>query len=406
MHAPPAGRLADNILLFCRTLRRAGITLGTGQAIDALRAAEVTGLERSDDFYHALRSVLVRDPTQFALFHQAFWLYFRNPRVLERAMSLLLPSIDALPDKPASPAFQRLLEALQKSRMREPAGRQVETDRSQSWSRREVLRKKDFEQMTLVELVQARQLVREEIEPLRPRATRRFRAASHGTRYDLRRSMQLMTRNNGQLITFARKRRRQRQPPVVLLCDISGSMSAYSRIFLHFSHALAAVNRRVYTFVFGTRLTNISRQLRDVDVDRALAQVSAAVPDWDGGTRIGDCLEQFNVAWSRRVLAQNAVVILLTDGLERDSVSNLGRQMLRLKRSCRQLIWLNPVLRYAEFRPSAAGIREMLPHVDLFLPAHNLECLDDLQRILRQWPDRHAFRLLQRWTARQWEPAS
>lgn len=388
LQMPAAGRLADNILLFCRTLRRAGIPLGPGQVVDALRAVEVVGLQRSDDLYHALRAVLVRDPAQFTLFHQGFSLYFRDPRLLERAMALLLPSVDAPQNAvPSALALRRLLEALQEPAVKESADDRPEIDRSQTWSDLDVLRKKDFEQMTLAELAAARQLIREEIPVLHARETRRYRAATYGTRYDLRRSIQLMLRKNGQLITLAKKRRQKRPPPVVLICDISGSMSAYSRVFLHFSHALSFANPRVHTFVFGTRLTNISRAMRDMDIDLALADVSTEVLDWDGGTRIADSLEQFNLAWSRRVLAQNGVVILLTDGLERESASDLGLQMQRLRRSCRQLIWLNPVLRYREFQPRALGIREMLPYVDLFLPAHNLDSLGALSRILRNWPD-------------------
>jgi uncharacterized protein with von Willebrand factor type A (vWA) domain len=191
-----------------------------------------------------------------------------------------------------------------------------------------------------------------------------------------------MSRNNGQLLTLARKRRRLRRPPVVLICDISGSMSAYSRVFLQFAHALAAVNPRVQTFVFATRLTNVTRQLATGDVDQALAAAAREVGDWDGGTRIASSLERFNLDWNRRLLAQNALVVLLTDGLERDSTDHLALQAERIRRSCRQLIWLNPLLRYRDFSPQAGGIRAMLPHVDCFLPAHNLASLGDLARVL------------------------
>jgi uncharacterized protein with von Willebrand factor type A (vWA) domain len=204
----------------------------------------------------------------------------------------------------------------------------------------------------------------------------------------LRRSLKRMMQNDGQLVELAKKRRSKRPPALVLICDISGSMSRYSRIFLHFAHALRAQNPELHTFVFATRLTNISRRLADRDCDQALAEVAAAVSDWDGGTRIADCIERFNVDWSRRVLARDAVVILLSDGLERDSETNLEFQMQRLKRSCRQLIWLNPMLRYADFEPKAAGIRAMLPQVDLFLPAHNVDSLSALCTVLRQAPAR------------------
>jgi uncharacterized protein with von Willebrand factor type A (vWA) domain len=379
------GRLADNILLFCRTLRHAGLGIGPGQVIEAGKAVLAAGIERRDDFYHALRSVLVTDRSQFRIFDQAFHIYFRNPRLLERMMGLLLPTIERVSESNDSEkTIRRLLESLAPQEMHDDSNAVIEVDQSASCSRRELLRHKDFEQMSLQEQLEARQLLREETEIIRNVNTRRFRPHAFGDRYDLRRSMQLMLRNNGQMIQLARQKRRQRPPALILICDISGSMSRYSRIFLHFAHALSSRPQTVHSFVFGTRLTNISHRLADRDVDRALAQVSSDVSDWDGGTRIGDCLERFNVDWGRRVLTGHSVVLLLSDGLERDSAADLGLQMQRLQRTCNQLIWMNPMLRYENFEPKAMGIRAMLPCVDLFLPAHNLDSLAQLGRILRQ----------------------
>jgi uncharacterized protein with von Willebrand factor type A (vWA) domain len=379
------GRLADNILLFCRTLRHAGLAVGTGQVIEAGSAVLRTGIERRDDFYYALRAVLVSDPAQFRLFDQAFHIYFRNPRLLERMIGLLLPTIERVAESgDTDVAIRRLMESLAENETIDDSDVVIEIDQSASYSRRELLRHKDFEQMTLQEQSEAKQLLREEINVLKDVQTRRFRPYPFGNRYDLRRSMQLMLRNNGQLIELAKKKRRLRPPALVLICDISGSMSSYSRIFLHFAHALSSYRQTVHSFVFGTRLTNISHWLMDKDVDRALARVSDEVQDWDGGTRIADCLERFNVDWGRRVLAGHAVVLLLSDGLERDSDSDLEFQMQRLQRTCDQLIWMNPMLRYEHFQAKAMGIRTMLPHVDLFLPAHNLESLAQLGQILRQ----------------------
>ena len=379
------GRLADNILLFCRTLRHAGLPLGPGQVIEAGSAVLRTGIERRDDFYYALRAVLVSDPAQFRLFDQAFHIYFRNPRLLERMIGLLLPTIERVGESGNTDvAIRRLMESMTESEATDDDDVVIEIDRSASYSRRELLQHKDFEQMSLQEQSEAKQLLREEIDVIKDVATRRFRPHHFGNRYDLRRSMQLMLRNNGQLIELAKKKRRLRPPTLVLICDISGSMSSYSRIFLHFAHALSSYRQTVHSFVFGTRLTNISHRLMDKDVDRALAQVSDDVQDWDGGTRIADCLERFNVDWGRRVLTGHSVVLLLSDGLERDSDSDLEFQMQRLHRTCDQLIWMNPMLRYEHFQAKAMGIRTMLPHVDLFLPAHNLESLAQLGQILRQ----------------------
>ena len=378
------GRLAENILLFCRTLRHAGLAIGPGQVIEAGGAVLQSGIERRDDFYYALRSVLVSDPAQFRLFDQAFHIYFRNPRLLERLMTLLLPTIErAAGDGNTEEAIRRLMESLVADETPADNDGVIEIDHSGSYSRRELLRHKDFEQMSLQEQREAKALLREEIDVIKDVSTRRFRPHPYGHRYDLRRSMQLMLRNNGQLIELAKKKRRLRPPTLTLICDISGSMSRYSRVFLYFAHALSSRWQTVHSFVFATRLTNVSHRLMDKDVDRALAQVSDDVQDWDGGTRIADCLERFNVDWGRRVLAGRSVVILLSDGLERDSDSDLEFQMQRLHRTCDQLIWMNPMLRYKHFEVKAMGIRTMLPHVDLFLPAHNLESLAQLGRILR-----------------------
>lgn len=380
-------RLARNLLLFCRTLRQAGLPVGPGQVIEAGQAVLQTGIERRDDFRNALRAVLVSDPTHFAVFEQAFHIYFRNPRLLERMMGLLLPTLEQEgAGAGGEAAIRRLLEAMAEP---DPGNNEeendeavIEIDYGGSWSRREVLRDKDFEQMSLDELRQAKQLLREATGLLTEVPTRRFRTDLHGRRYDLRKSMRTMMKNNGQLIELARKKRRTRPPSLVLICDISGSMSRYSRMFMHFAHALSRRGQVVHSFVFGTRLTNISRWLGDRDVDKALARVAAEVSDWDGGTRIGDSLESFNADWSRRILTGKAVVVLLSDGLERDSEADLSFQMARLRRSTDRLIWLNPMLRYARFEPKAAGMKAMLPHVDRFLPAHNVASLIDLGRLL------------------------
>jgi len=375
-------RLAENIVRFCRTLRGAGLPVGTGQVIDALAAASAVGVERRDDFCQALGAVLVKDPGQFRLFRQAFQVYFRNPRLLERMLTLLLPGGPGAPGGGRDAALRRLVEAMAPPNQEASGDVAVEVDRSETWSYRELLRQKDFEQMTLAEQSEAKDLLREEAVLFAKVSTRRFRASSYGNRYDLRRSMQTMMRNNGQLIELARKRRVERPPVLVLICDISGSMSGYSRMFLHFAHALSASSHTVHSFVFGTRLTNISRRLRDRDVDRALSHIATDVLDWDGGTRIAESLARFNKDWSRRVLSQDGVVVLLSDGLERHSEADLEFEMQRLKRSSREIVWLNPVLRYAGFEPRAAGIRKILPHVNRFLPAHNVASLAALAEVL------------------------
>lgn len=377
-------RIAENILMFCRTLRKSGLPLGPGQVTEAMIAVATTGITRRDDFYYALRAVLITDATQFRLFDQAFHIYFRNPRLLERMMALLLPTLSQDGgSRNDGETLRRLMEAIGDSTALCEDSFAAEIDRTGSASRREVLRQKDFEQMSLDELAEAKQLLRLELKMLHDAPTRRFRNSLSGARYDLRKSMRLMLRNNGQIIELARKERRQRPPTLVVICDISGSMSGYSRMFLHLAHSLGLRQQSVHGFVFGTRLTNITRWLGNRDIDAALHKIAEEVRDWDGGTRIADSLARFNADWGRRVLGGNSVVVLLSDGLERDSHTDLDFQMQRLHRCCDQLIWMNPMLRFAEFEAKAMGIRTMLPHVDLFIPAHNVDSLLALGRILQ-----------------------
>ena len=236
--------------------------------------------------------------------------------------------------------------------------------------------------MTNEEIAQAKALIARMRLPIEEIRTRRFMSDADGARLDLRATLRASLRGGSHIIPLKRRSPRWRHPPLVVLCDISGSMNRYSRMFLHFLHAITNDRDRVHTFVFGTRLTNVTRCLRHRDVDVAMAGVADLVADWSGGTRIGASMRDFNLHWSRRVLGQNAVVLLITDGLDSDTGHGLAEEMDRLHRSCRRLIWLNPLLRYEGFEARPAGIRAMLPHVDDFLPAHNLQSLLDLAAVL------------------------
>jgi uncharacterized protein with von Willebrand factor type A (vWA) domain len=240
----------------------------------------------------------------------------------------------------------------------------------------------DFEKMTTSEIESAKSAMRRMHLPIMEVPTRRFRPDKTGARADMRATLRTALRSGGDIIPMRWRRNRQRKPPIVVLCDISGSMERYARMLLHFLHAITNDRDRVHTFLFGTRLTNVTRYLRNKDIDVALEQVTDAVVDWSGGTRIGQCLHDFNRDWSRRVLTQGAVVILITDGLDREGGEGLPKEMDRLHRSSRRLIWLNPLLRYDEFEPKSQGIRAILPHVDDFRPIHNLESLAQLTHIL------------------------
>lgn len=383
------GRLADNIAHFARTLRRAGLPIGPGRVIEAVRAVEAAGVARRDDFYWTLHSVFVNRQDQRQLFDQAFHIFWRNPKLLEKMLSMMLPTVktDEEPDR-REEISRRLAEALRPANDDHGPGEQqeppeVEIDATLTFSDRELLQKKDFEQMSQAEADAALRAIQRLRLPIADVPTRRFSTDRRGARIDLRATLRRSLRTPG-LIALARKRRRLRPPPVVVLCDISGSMSQYSRMFLHFMHALTNDRDRVHCFLFGTRLTNITRALRYRDVDVALAKASEQADDWSGGTRIGHCLHEFNRFWNRRVLGQGAVVLLISDGLDREGGPGLGREMERLHRSCRRLIWLNPLLRYDAFAPKSQGNRAMLPHVDEFRPVHNLESLAGLARALSQ----------------------
>ena len=369
-------------MYFARTLRAAGLPAGSGAVLDALRAVEAVGLARRDDFYWALHSVFVRRVDQRPLFDEAFHVFWRNPKLLERVTSLLLPTVQLPPQGDARPLSRRLGEALFAGREREARTREaeseIEIDATLTWSDREVLRARDFEQMSAAELAAAKAAIAHLRLAIPPAPTRRYRSHPHGTLIDMRTTLRRSLRLGSSAVVLARRRRRRKPAPMVVLCDISGSMSRYSRVLLHFAHALARDRTRVFSFAFGTRLTNITRQLRDRDVDAAIERASAEVADWDGGTRIGHCIDAFNREWSRRVCGQGAVVLLISDGLDRDVGEGLGPQVERLRKSCRRLVWLNPLLRYEGFEPRAAGMRALLPHVDELRPVHNLESLEDL----------------------------
>ncbi|MEE8271067.1 MAG: VWA domain-containing protein [Alphaproteobacteria bacterium] len=387
--APPSGRLALNVMHFCRVLRAAGLPVGPGKVLHALQAVETVGIARRADVYWALHAALINRRDQRDIFDQAFHIFWRNPDLLKRAMALMLPQVDGGAGERREQLIRRLADALREDRVPgegespdQDDPPDVDLNASMTFSDKELLQTIDFEQMSSDEIAQAKKAIARMHLPIRPLPTRRFVVDSRGPRIDMRRTLRRSLRAGGAGIDLVRKRARTRPPPIVVLCDISGSMSQYSRMLLHFLHAVTNDRDRVFSFLFGTRLTNITRFLRDKDVDRALEKVGAAVEDWSGGTRIGGCLHEFNRWWSRRVLAQGALVVLITDGLDRDAGDVLKLEIDRLHRSCRRLIWLNPLLRYEAYAPKSIGARAIMPHVDEFRPVHNLASLADLASVL------------------------
>jgi uncharacterized protein with von Willebrand factor type A (vWA) domain len=402
VRAPPAaqrlplpGHLADNVMHFGRVLRQAGLPLPTERIQLALTALQMAGLESKRDFHDTLAACLLDRVEHRELFDQAFEIFWRDPDVSGRGMALLLPQLETPIEPPLVPENRRLGEALfphqPKQPQTPPPPEQLEVDAVRSWNDRERLRKADFDTMTADEWRAAQALLRRLTPLFEPLRTRRSERAAHPGLPDGRATLQALARHGGDVWQMRWQRPRSRPAPLVVLADISGSMRRYSRMLLHFTHALSVggggAAARVETFVFGTRLTRCTRALKQRDPDTAVARVVRDVADWSGGTRITACLRDFNRHWARRVLSGRATVLLISDGLEHGTPDDprcegLAFEMERLHKSCRKLIWLNPLLRFDQFQPRAAGIKAMLPNTDLFLPAHNLQSLEELARVL------------------------
>jgi uncharacterized protein len=384
---PITGHLAENIMHFARVLREAGIPVGPGAVLEALDAALAGPLRKREDFYWTLHAVFVKRREHQELFEQAFHVFWKKPKFLQQLMQLMYHQIARKPNEVKKKAgFRRLADAMfdkaEVNSRNEQKSDELEIDASFTASADEVLRSKDFEQMTVLEQSQAKRALQKLRLNRIEVPTRRYRASRLGHVIDMRRTLKASIRTGGHMVDILRKERRWREPPLVILCDISGSCSNYSRMFLHFLHTLINDRNRVQVFLFGTRLTNITRELRRKDIDEALNKVSLAVKDWSGGTRIGTALHEFNFKWGRRVLTQGAHVLLMTDGLDREDVDVLAREMKHLRFSAKRIVWLNPLLRFSGFEARASGIRAMMPYVDEFRPVHSLNSLEDLAATL------------------------
>lgn len=385
------GRLAENIMHFARVLRAAGLPVGPGKVLHALEAVSTVGVDSRKDFYWTLHAVFVNRRDQRELFDQAFHFFWKNPNLLEKAMAMMLPAMKGEQEAPRQDMSARLAEALASERPppeteEAEEEEQFDIDASLTFSKREVLTEKDFEKMSGDELAQARKAIQRMRLAFRPFPTRRFYPDPKGRRTDLRATLRRAARTGGDLGKLAMRKRRRRVPPLVILCDISGSMDRYARMMLHFIHTLTNDRDRVHSFLFGTRLTNVTRTMKRKDPDVAIDQCAAQVEDWSGGTRIGATLEEFNRLWSRRVMTQGPIVLLISDGLDRDGAAGLDVEMDRLHKSCKQLIWLNPLLRWEGYEPKASGARAMIDHVDSFRPIHNLDSLEKLADALCREP--------------------
>lgn len=395
------GILVKNIIHFSKALRRAGLPVGPSQVLDAVQAISVSGFSNREDFFWLLRACFVTRHEHREVFAQIFRLYWRDPRFLERMMTMLTPMTrgvqqERLADAAARRASEALLaqhaSPLPTESRASSEELQIGIDASGTMSSTERLQKIDFEQMSSKEMMEAARVIAHLKTDISPIISRRKQRSAAGRFPDWRATMRRTVSACGEVPELVWQDQKRRWPSLVVLCDISGSMSVYSRMLLRFLHAVTNRNGQgwscVYAFTFGTRLTNISRHLANCDADVALKAVGAESPDWEGGTRIGECLREFNVIWSRRVLSQGAVTLLITDGLDGgNSLGMLQREMRRLRLSSRRLIWINPLLRWDGFLPKARGVREMLPNVDCFRSAHNIASLQELGLAISQTRD-------------------
>jgi uncharacterized protein len=390
MSAKP-GMVADNLVHFVRILRAAGLSIGPQRSVLATQALLAVGIDRRDQVHAALASVLLTRHEDQRLFDMAFAAFWRDPKLLERMMYLTLPKVVGRGQAPPS-RTKRLDEALagthkpeiKRSQDLGPTNEPLEIDAIMTFSDRERLQAMDFEAMNTQEYAQAKHAAAQSRIILQPLPTRRAQRARRG-KLNLRDSLRVGAQGlwRDELVY---SRMRTELPRVVVLCDISGSMERYARLFLHWVHALARQHPRVETFTMGTRLTQVTKALRARDVDQAMFMAGQQVKDWSGGTRLAGCLQEFNHLWARRLLSSRSVVVLLTDGLDRDDSGSLSTQAQLLKRFARRVLWLNPLLRFDGFEPKASGIRALLPHVDEFIPAHNLSSLQDLSTLLARAP--------------------
>lgn len=393
----PTPKLDINIILFARLLRAVGMKPGPASILDAIEAVQLVGVESKSFLFHALSSCFVKRREDSHLFEQAFFLFWQNPKFQERLRNLLIPQIKSPfeSDEPEDPMLRRLEEALGNSPASPPNANEteeLEIDASGTASDLELFQAMDFRMMSAEEIREAEIAISRLRLQLPEKLSRRISPDARGKRIGLQQSLREARRHGG-LVLPRTVRRRRGSRPVVALLDISGSMESYSRIFLHFLHVLTHQHRQVTSFLFGTKLTNITRQLRHRDIDDALKSVAGAADYWSGGTRIAESITHFNKIWSRRVLGRSPIVLLITDGLDRQHDPALEREMERLHKSCHQLIWLNPLLRYEKFAPKSVSIRTMISHVDAFRPIHSLASMEDLIAGLSTMTDSHDMEL-------------
>jgi len=379
---PQHGHLLRNMVLFARMLRALGINVTPTQILDLVEGLKHIDMRRREDFKNTAQTILVSRYDHLDLFNRAFDLFWQargENELLEMDLGTLLQKPTQVKQEELEP-----VESSQNGDSPEKESEEPVIDTVYTYSAREVLRQKDFADLTSEELQEVKQLMQAMVWQLEQRRTRRRTRARHGAYPDMRRTFRQNLRYGGEPLQLAWRRRKQKRRPLVVICDISGSMERYARVLLKFIYVISNGLEKVEAFVFSTRLTRITHQLKERDIDAALDQATLAIHDWAGGTRIGESLKTFNYEWGRRVLGQGAIVLLISDGWDRGDIDLLEREMNRLQLSCHRLIWLNPLLGSENYEPLTRGIQTALPYIDDFLPVHNLKSLAQLGALLER----------------------
>jgi len=393
-------RLHDAITVFGRFLRQAGCQIGTGEIMSAIEASSKINLSNQEDFRHALKTCFITNHKMIPLFDQLFNLYWRNPDRIENVSDILRKLYEPQLKQEDTISSKDQVKELYKKRIKELHKKTSDEETEEKeldvflYSPEEVLREKRFDAYTSEEYEEAKKFISKWKWEFGERTLRRLQKGSKPYRFNIRDTI----RNNifpaQDFIELHWKNRKTKQRPLVILTDISGSMDHYSRILLHFIFTVHSINKHLEAFTFGTRLTRITHYLRKKDANDALEFVNEAVQDWSGGTKIGETLAHFNRIWARRVLSGGAVVLIISDGWDTGNIELLNKEADRLHRSCHRLIWLNPNLGYEDFQPLTHGLQAIQPHVDEFLPIHNLNSLTDLVNHLSNLRKRSTFKAL------------
>ena len=373
--------LIKNIICFCNILREKGVPIGIDRSIDVIKALSLDSLANRKHFYWTLASILIYKTEHMEVFEnlfKEFWAPLTQPATPKKKVAkrdLAQPPHSA--NDKVSPSKDTISsESTTPEKKGEPSKTPLLSSKIES------ITKKDFNEMSPDEMTMAHELITKMKLPVKPEPTRRWKISNTGKHIDLKKTLKKSLKTSGQMVDWQYKSRKRIYPSLVLLCDISGSMKTYSRVLLHFLHIITHQIPHVSTFIFGTQLTNITPQLRKKDIGQALDGISTLSIEWGTGTRIGFALKEFNLHWSRRLLTKNAMVILISDGLDSDAGLNLENPMKRLRKSCKKLVWLNPLLRYANFKPITTGALAIMPYTDILLPVHNLESLQDITKAL------------------------